>query len=369
MVLSSFVGAETVELLDGERIIGRITKKTDQMIEVRSGSRRTQISIGSIARIYKVGEKFPPRAAKPPNPVDRLPRPFKSIPVKRDDQIRDRISVLLKGVDKDERESLYEKSRPVDRAMMPSFATIEKWSDGWGAPGAPGALGKTVEVDLPWQGDNDRVTAVIGLPSRYDPVVNSYPLIVGMHGREGHTASMTKIIAGAVDHGCFVVVPRMTNKVVWRHPDEVQNIFKCIGYVANRYRIDPRRIVICGGSAGGMGAWSIATMHPELFCAAGSFAAEPTLPVHNVRRLRDVPFYVMHGKADPIPIASVRPIVAEMRRLKMNHVFVEYDGGHYPSTKDKTAFRAWLQKAPPRLRTSPRPALLRFMKQASDESR
>ena len=50
-----------------------------------------------------------------------MPRPFKSVPVKRDDQARGEINKLL-AVPAGEREEAYPKIRSIDRVLLPPLA-------------------------------------------------------------------------------------------------------------------------------------------------------------------------------------------------------------------------------------------------------
>ena len=110
-----------------------------------------------------------------------------------------------------------------------------------------------------------------------------------------------------------------------------------------------------------MGTWRITTLHPSLWCRAGSFSGAPAVTLQDVAALKHVPFYILHGTHDHIPVQGPRKVAKELKRLGYDHIFVEYNGDHFPSPALKNDMAAWLAKAQPRTTTSPRPALMEFL--------
>lgn len=96
-----------------------------------------------------------------------------------------------------------------------------------------------------------------GLPRDYD---RGESLVA--HGRHGEAP-----VAGPM----FVIAPTGRGKAMYRHAGEV-DVIEAMDDVRRRFRIDPRRIYITGGSMGGTGAAYLPFRHPDLFAAAAPLA-------------------------------------------------------------------------------------------------
>jgi len=124
--------------------------------------------------------------------------------------------------------------------------------------------------------------------------------------------------------------------------------------VLKDYRIDPDKVVMCGYSMGGMGAWTIGGHYPQMFaglCALSGrgdfyqwkgFAPE-TIPPFK-RKLAEIefganmlpnythlPVFMMHGSADlTIPTEQSRTMNDRLRALGFRVEYVELEGqGHF----------------------------------------
>lgn len=360
---------ETVELINGQRITGSIIKESAEEVVVRSGNRYTRIPLKAVSKIYRKGEKVPPavkgqttyRAGQKLEAAP--PQPYPTISVELEEKLSGVESEILRGADAAERKARHGAQPQADRDRLFPLEAMERWL---ALPRRyPDASGRVIEVDWPWKGQNARAIAFLGIPASYDPLAGPWPLVIALHGTEDHPGNMSSVMSGVLAAGCFLMAPRTTSAHFWDHPEEIRNLVRGVGHLADHYRIDPRRLVLCGGSGGGMGTWSIAGRHPELFCAAGSFAGMPGIPVSWVKRLKFVPFYILHGRSDHIPIEGPRKMKAELERLGYEHVYVEYDGDHFPPESEKAKFREWLERAPKKQDASPRPALLEFMREAA----
>lgn len=106
------------------------------------------------------------------------------------------------------------------------------------------------------------------------------PLIVLIHGCKQtpeEFAAATRITGLADERGCLVLLPRQTDKAnawsCWNWFDtatsagrgEAAIVAAQIRAVRRRYRVDRRRVVVAGFSAGGGLATALAMRHPELF--------------------------------------------------------------------------------------------------------
>src|SRR5262245_29983567 len=125
-------------------------------------------------------------------------------------------------------------------------------------PGVP------VKVQIPWLEGQDRSYFYLALPADYDPR-KAWPLTLSLHGTENAPeAIMSYHNQPEQRYGLITLFPITSSpQHFWSHPDEVSNLLKLIAAVSGQVRVDPRRIFCYGGSGGGMGTWSLLSMHPE----------------------------------------------------------------------------------------------------------
>jgi predicted esterase len=363
--LSAF--GETVQLKNGKLIKGKVTGSNAKYFWIKTGQWSvTKVSRNSVYRIYGDGAKVEP-VPPPVNPrlrsAKNWPIPYPTITVAREQKVTALEDRIVKAGTGDERAKLYNAAPKADRELLPSLETIERWL---AAPRKyPKAAGRAVKIDLPWKGKNPRAIAIVGVPRGYDPTKRAWPVVIALHGTDDTPDAIVSHMKGVLRKDCFLIGPRTTNKVhFWYNTEEWQNVRRIVGHLADHYRIDPRRIVCCGGSGGGMGTWGLTTLHPEVFCAGASSAGMPPIGQSAVTRLKHVPFFIMHGKNDHIPVAGPRRMHAAMTKAGVPHIYLEHDGGHYPNAAQSKRMREFVQQAPPKGNLSPRPALLRFIQEA-----
>lgn len=107
-----------------------------------------------------------------------------------------------------------------------------------------------------------------------------------------------------------------------------QDVLQVLERVRRDYRVDGSRIYLMGHSMGAIGTWYLAAKHPEIWAALGpvSGLGDP----QSIARIKHLPQFVVHGDADPtVPVAGSRAMVAEMRKLGVDHVYVEVPGGNH----------------------------------------
>lgn len=130
-----------------------------------------------------------------------------------------------------------------------------------------------------------------------------------------------------------------------------------------RYRVDRKRETVTGLSMGGYGAWALAMAQPKRFAAIAPLCGGPRtedapplrgpkigvvdIKMTDVRRLKDVPVYAVHGDADPVvPVQGTRDLVAALRAAGDEEVvYTEVPGGGHDiwtQTYQKDSFWEWL---------------------------
>jgi poly(3-hydroxybutyrate) depolymerase len=107
-----------------------------------------------------------------------------------------------------------------------------------------------------------------------------------------------------------------------------QDVMQVLARMRQHYKIDDARIYLMGHSMGAIGTWHLAAKYPDLWAALGPIAG--TGNPQSVERMRHIPQFVVHGDADPtVPVAGSRTMVAELKKLGVDHVYVEVPGGNH----------------------------------------
>ncbi|HJL26083.1 MAG TPA: PHB depolymerase family esterase, partial [Polyangiaceae bacterium LLY-WYZ-15_(1-7)] len=119
----------------------------------------------------------------------------------------------------------------------------------------------------------------------------AWPLVITLHGYKGNAGDYFRNTFGLardwrggeslLDHGrhgtaptegpMIVLAPQARGKSHYRHVGEV-DVLEALADVRARYRVDPRRIYITGGSMGGTAAAYLPFRHPDLFAASAALA-------------------------------------------------------------------------------------------------
>ena len=145
------------------------------------------------------------------------------------------------------------------------------------------------------------------LPSAHDGT-RAVPLLVALHGTGGHqNRNFDDAVyqdgiykREAEKRGLAVLCPlgnaALNRPTEWRGVGEL-HVLAAIEDVANRFRIDPERIVCTGQSMGGTGTTYLCCRYPDVF-AAGIPLASTYGHVALVANLRDVPMFFVHGAKD-----------------------------------------------------------------------
>jgi predicted peptidase len=182
-----------------------------------------------------------------------------------------------------------------------------------------------------------------------------YPLIVSLHGAGTHgTDNLRQLsppVAALIDGAqavepTFVLVPQDPKGDKWvtgsgdapfrnyRQTDRPQSaasglVLAGIDELEAKYPIDPARIYLTGGSAGGTGTWDLITRG-----GIGRFAAAvPVTGANDPSRapvISSLPIWAFHGaKDDTAPVENTREMVASLRALGSPIKYSEYpDLGH-----------------------------------------
>jgi predicted peptidase len=177
-----------------------------------------------------------------------------------------------------------------------------------------------------------------------------YPLIVWLHGAgsEGtdNLQPLSPPVGALIDRAqlvepAFVLVPQDPVGDKWvsgsgeppfrnyHQADRPQSaaarlVLAGIDELETRYRIDPDRIYLTGGSAGGTGTWDLITRN-----GIGRFAAAaPMTGANDPSRaavIAQLPIWAFHGAKDNVaPVENTREMVANLRALGSPVKYTEY---------------------------------------------
>ncbi len=185
------------------------------------------------------------------------------------------------------------------------------------------------------------------VPTAYRPTTPA-PLVVALHGLGGNEDSFFDSYSGvpvrlAEQHGFLMVAPLgyrvdggygatrigPTDAATMRRLElSEKDVLEVVRLVRGHYNVDPSRISLIGHSMGAIGTWHLGAKYPELWAALGPFAGWGN--PGTVASMKGIPQIVVHGDADPtVSVAGSRAMVAEMKRLGVEVVYVEVPGGNH----------------------------------------
>ena len=183
------------------------------------------------------------------------------------------------------------------------------------------------------------------VPKTYD-ASRPVPLVVALHGLGGTEDSWMdaygrQLPALAEKHGYIAVSPlgyrvdgfygySYGNDAASRRKQALseRDVMEVLARMRQHYKIDDTRIYLMGHSMGAIGTWALAAKYPDIWAALGPIAG--TGNPQSVSNMKHIPQFVVHGDADPtVPVAGSRNMVAQMKALGVDHVYVEVPGGNH----------------------------------------
>jgi poly(3-hydroxybutyrate) depolymerase len=183
------------------------------------------------------------------------------------------------------------------------------------------------------------------VPKAYDGSKN-VPLVVALHGlgdnEDGWMDRYQKQLPALAEKYEYIAVSPLGyradgfygfsygNDPASRRKQELseQDVMQVLARVRQDYKIDSSRIYLMGHSMGAIGTWFLGAKYPDTWAALGAIAG--TGNPQSVERMRHIPQFVVHGDADPtVPVAGSRNMVAAMKTLGVDYVYVEVPGGNH----------------------------------------
>jgi predicted peptidase len=195
----------------------------------------------------------------------------------------------------------------------------------------------------PYTSEKANLNYLLYIPDEYSVDSDQkWPLLIYLHGMSRVNTSVDVLrndfplntLANQADFPFIAVAPQGTGKYeFWATDEMVSSIITLLDEIQAVLKLDPNRIYLTGGSAGGNGVWSIGVRHPERFAALVSFMGyydwPPRVP-ENICDLKDVPVWAFHGAKDElIPLDAEQKLVEALKVCGGEVQFTVYpDIGH-----------------------------------------
>jgi poly(3-hydroxybutyrate) depolymerase len=197
------------------------------------------------------------------------------------------------------------------------------------------------------QGANEVMPYRVYVPTGYRAATPS-PLVIALHGLGANEDSFFDSYSGAPVklaelHGFLMAAPlgyRVdgfygspiggANDAAARRRLELseKDVLEVVRLMREQYNVDQSRIYLIGHSMGAIGTWFLGAKYPDLWAALGLFSG--TGNPGSVANMNGIPQIVVHGDADPtVNVAGSRVMVAEMKRLGVDVVYIEVPGGNH----------------------------------------
>jgi len=150
----------------------------------------------------------------------------------------------------------------------------------------------------------ERHRYVIFVPDSYQPQ-RRYPAILFLHGFGGHgndglQQAATGLGYYVADHWktCQFIVIFPQSKWDWKGEEAQDVALAALEQTQARYNIDPNRVILCGASLGGYGAYCLAARYPDRFAALVTMSGLSEDRV--AAKLTTMPVRCFHYETDPI---------------------------------------------------------------------
>jgi poly(3-hydroxybutyrate) depolymerase len=287
--------------------------------------------------------------------------------------LADRLAGLVAHGDGDAGAQL-DEARELDRLAT----ALDKQTDPYA--GRTGAMRRAIRSEI------DGAPTELGLyvPPWYKPGSSgrTFPLIVGLHGLNGHAMSMMRWLFGGDDPNhqqgwedrhmgdvpgvdAFIVTPLAHGNTLYRELGE-SDVMQIVRWAMATFPIDPSRVTITGPSMGGIGSASIPLHFPHVFagamplCGYHSYLIRHDVAGHPIRPWErflaeersnslwavngeHLPLFIVHGTEDK-PEANSGVLIDAYEKLKFSVHHEHPEAGHnvWQQTYEDLAGIKWL---------------------------
>jgi predicted peptidase len=188
---------------------------------------------------------------------------------------------------------------------------------------------------------------VVYLPEGYAATIKSWPLVLFLHGsgergtdrKALERQGLPKLAAGK-SFPFILVAPQIPEGQVWNE----EPLTYLLDELETTLWIDTNRIYLTGISMGAFGVWDLAVATPDRFAALLAISGGGN-PVE-VRQLKDVPVWIVHGlQDDVIPVSWSEMLYKRLESCGGNvKLTIHPDAGHdaWSRTYEDPAVLEWL---------------------------
>ncbi len=159
------------------------------------------------------------------------------------------------------------------------------------------------------------------------------PLVLMLHGAGGVAGHVVPLVQSFADQrGVLILAPDSRARDTWdiirgRYGPDIQFIDQALGFVFERFSVDPQRLAIGGFSDGASYALSVGLMNGDFFRHILAFSPGFAAPAQT----RDKPrIFISHGDKDEVlPVERCgRRLARELPRAGYDVDYREFAGGH-----------------------------------------
>jgi acetyl esterase/lipase len=194
------------------------------------------------------------------------------------------------------------------------------------------------------------------VPKGYDPS-RRWPVLVWLHGgvsraEDGGGRSGVAMLAQAAEaRGFLVVAPSSRSGAEWWTPAGTALVRGALRDAAERWRVDPDRVLVAGFSDGGSGCFHLLSHDPEPYACFAALMPHPVLtrlvggPSFGAN-VASRPVWAVSGGSDPLyPASVVKPMIEGLRAAGCDLTWQELpESGHdlgFLSSKADELFSFW----------------------------
>ena len=153
------------------------------------------------------------------------------------------------------------------------------------------------------------------------------PLLVFLHGSGGPFRAYPAWLAQDAAEAGFATAYPTWGFGDWLSDEAADRVAAVIDDAARRAPVDPRRVVLVGLSAGGMGAVWVQRRHPDRFVGVVALSGAPFGPWQRLEPAvaARAPWLVVHGAQDGhVPVSAARRLVQALREAGGAVDYVEH---------------------------------------------
>lgn len=193
---------------------------------------------------------------------------------------------------------------------------------------------------LPLKGKAYETYYHLSVPESYTGL-DRVPLIVLLHGGGvgmGDPDMVSAFRTFTDPKGWIMALPMAPHRDrdgvgMWTQTESEACVMDLVARIREQYAVDPLRLYLAGGSAGGWGTLHIGARHVGLFAALGALC--PEAMGADGLKLSKIPLYIVHGSEDHVcEVGRVRALSAQLRGLGAAHKYVEVKGAGHALPED-----------------------------------